>query len=283
MRNAEKMETAKAGLTKVTSRTKQAFFALCVPENTLPTIASAAKKAAETIPAVFVSKKVTYTMDKETYFFAYRALLACGLAYRALQSVETLDEYVRQYAIYKCKAYKKLSDYGAFGDFVETLCHIAIKGYFNKVNMKNVHVSDIGKIDFTFCGNKVECGINGKTWREGIATDFSAGKYNSVVYGMINSEKIGFIVKTIVNGDLKHGIIYTLKNLYYFPEKTDFFRFIETAGKKSALIQYKQALNIVQTIYNDSTEKAFLHKVSAETFYNAILTRYPQSDILKED
>ena len=100
---------------------------------------------------------------------------------------------------------------------------------------------------------------------------------------MINSEKIGFIVKTIVNGDLKHGIIYTLKNLYYFPEKSDFFRFMETAGKKSNLIQYKQALNIVQTIYNDSTEKAFLHKVSAETFYNAILTRYPQSDILKED
>lgn len=279
MRNIQKLETAREGLTKINSRTKQAFFSLCVPENGLAIIAENAKKTASFIPAVFVSKKVTYTMDKESYFFAYRALLACGLALRALRKAVSLDEYMESYITYKRKAYKKLNDYGAYGDIVETLCHIAIKGYFNRARMENAHVSDIGKFDFSFDNKKVECGINGKTWREGTETNFSAGKYESVVYGMFNTEKMQDIFS---ENTLQDIIINTLQNLYYFPAKDDFFRFMASAGKKSALIQYKAKIGIVQTIYNDSTEKSFLDKVTAETLYAAILKKYPKSDILKK-
>ena len=190
----------------------------------------------------------------------YNEMLAVCLAFYEMENARIngtdITEYIVKYCHFKMVTYYKLSDYGAFGDMVETLTRVASKPR-NFVKYSDIHVKRQGETDITVKGVKIEVGINVKTLLESTEQNAMNGKYKKVFYGVFDDMEMQTLFNLCADiATIEKGIENILKMLYVF-SKDEFFSFMTEKTGRGSMFQYKPTADKWQVIYNTSKHKAF--------------------------
>ena len=254
-------------LTKtIKPRQKAAFFEECKKANDKNEVFAIAKNfiLSMKLPSMVEWKDDFFPVTNEVKKQAIYNLFACGECARKMASAKTWEEYIISYATFKASTYVNLNDLGAYADTVETVCHLLVCRESWRVNLKNLHVSAIGKIDLRFNGKKIEVGTNGKSWLESTQGDAMNGQFDSVIYGVFTEEEKETICEYFTNGQAKRAIKEIAEMLYYFEEKEQFENFINNISRSPSLV-WKKA-GYYQTVYNPSKHNAFIEKIEKSDF-----------------
>lgn len=250
----------------VKARQKAAFFEECKKAESKNDIFEIAKNLvlSAKIPAMVEWKDNFYPVTNEIKKQAIYNFFACGECAWKMSKAKTWEEYVIGYAVFKASTYVNLNDLGAYADTVETICHLLVCREKWRVNLNNLHVSAVGKIDLRFNGKKIEVGTNGKSWLESTADNAMNGKFDSVLYGVFTEEEKETICGYFEEGKAKKAIAEIAKMLYYFEKKEDFEEFINNISRSPSLV-WKKA-GYYQTVYNPSKHHAFIEKIETSNF-----------------
>lgn len=244
-------------------REKAAFFSQCEKaENNQSVFEIAKALVAKRFPNLETELKKRVILN----------MYACGVSYHAMKKSETWTDYIISYTRFKSLTYTKLSDFGSFGDVVETICHLLVNRACWRVKIENLHVSKIGIVDLRFNGIKIEVGTNGKSWLESTPDDAMHGKFSAVVYGVFTEKEKESICNEFAHHNIKEAIGRIANNLYYFEDKYSFLDFMQSRVSRSETIVWKSN-GYFQTVYNPSKDKAFriaIKKENVPTFAETI-------------
>lgn len=188
--------------------------------------------------------------------------LALYFMEKARHEKEKPIECLKKYAHFKHVTSKKLDDYGAFGDTIETCIRIMCKPAA-LVSFNDLHVKRQNAVDVTIKGVKFEIGTNGKTFLESDENEPMKGKYQKIGYGVFSDEEKEIIFTLLENGEYKKAFENIQKMVYVF-EKETFFECMTTKTGRASMYQYKKSAGKWQVIYNQSKYSAFLKMVEIE-------------------
>lgn len=175
-----------------------------------------------------------YTKDAtvKDYEIATMNLYACGVCALRMEQTKKLNldlfSYIHSYAMFKIESFKRLRDLGAYGDLIETICHLLVNEKIWRVKINNLHVSAIGNLDLKYKGIKFEVGTNGKTFLDSTELDIMAGKYDGLIYGMFSDEDKRMIDNYVYGKDIFGLIDFVSCKLYVFINKNDFPLFLSS-------------------------------------------------------
>ncbi len=250
----------------IPARAKSSFFSACRIAETKNDVFTLAKNLilSFSFPSTIQYKGIVYPVTNDIKKRAIFNLFACGECARQIALAKYWKEYMIAYANFKANTYEKLSDYGAFADLVETVCHLLVNKKVWRTNIKNLHVSAIGKIDLRYNGQKIEIGTNGKSWLESTEEDSMHGKFDSVLYGVFSEEEKESICKDFSEGKAEKAISEIAKMLYYFEDKNDFPVFVNSISRSSSLV-WKKA-GYYQSVYNPSKHGAFVRAIEESNY-----------------
>ena len=250
----------------IPARTKGFFFTSCRNAETKNDVFTLAKNLilSFSFPATIQYKGNIYSVTNDIKKRAIFNLFACGECARQIALAETWKEYMIAYAEFKATTYNKLTDYGAFGDLVETVCHLLVNKKVWRTKIKTLHVSAIGKTDLRYNGKKIEVGTNGKSWLESTEEDAMSGKFDGVLYGVFSEEEKESICKEFSEGKVEKAISDIAKMLYYFENKNDFPIFVNSISRSPSLVWKKGGY--FQTVYNPSKHVAFIRAIENSNF-----------------
>lgn len=202
------------------------------------------------------------------------ALYACGLAVWNMEQAQTVGEYMTSYLRWKLTVYEKLDDKGALGDVSETVVHLLAMREVWRTQLKNLHVSAIGKTDVRINGHRFEVGHNAKTWADSSVEDAMAGPFEGVIYGMFDAEDIAEVAKRM-QYDLAKAVTDLADLMYVFTDKADFLQVMQNDLGRSETLKYREDLGVVITVYNPSKQKAWINRMEGAEF--PTLTEYMKS------
>lgn len=196
----------------------------------------------------------------------FNDMLAVALALyfmeKARHEKEKPIDCLKKYAHFKHITSKKLEDYGAFGDTIETCIRIMCKPAA-LVSFNDLHVKRQNAVDITIKGVKFEIGTNGKTFLESDENEPMKGKYQKISYGVFSDEEKEMIFTLLENGEYSRAFESIQKMMYVF-EKDTFFECMTTKTGRASMYQYKKTAGKWQVIFNQSKYSAFLKMVEIE-------------------
>lgn len=188
--------------------------------------------------------------------------LALYFMEKAKHEKEKAIDCLKKYAHFKHVTSKKLDDFGAFGDTIETCIRIMCKPAA-LVSYNDLHVKRQNEVDITIKGVKFEIGTNGKTFLESEETEPMKGKYQKIGYGVFSDEEKEMIFTLLENGEYIKAFENIQKMVYVF-EKETFFECMTTKTGRASMYQYKKSAGKWQVIYNQSKYSAFLKMIENE-------------------
>lgn len=257
----------------IKARQKAAFFASCVKAESKKEVFEITKKfVGSVLPSL-------PAMDKATGEKVVKNLFGCGLAVWSVNRSDDMFSYLANYAEWKARITETFNDFGAFADLVETCVHAIVNLKIWRVNLRNLHVSAIGKIDVRFHGVRFEVGTNGKNWLESTKSDFMTGKFDGVIYGMFTDEDKEMILNHFINGDILAGLNTICSFLYVWENKYDYLDFMQGISRKPS-ITWWEAQQVARVRYNPSKVKAFTSAINNSYVPNLgeYVTRFGKSD-----
>lgn len=196
----------------------------------------------------------------------YNAMLSVALAFYSYKKAQYEGkkplECLKEYAAFKCLTEQKLSDYGAFGDTIETALRCSVKPAW-AVQWNDLHVARQSRTDLTLRGVKCEIGHNGKTFTETDEETPFAAYYDQIIYGVFSDYEKHDIYTLLINGQYEKAFEAIQTMLYVFDKETFYACMTEKTGRGS-MYQYKPTSGNWQVIYNNSKYAAFLKMVENE-------------------
>lgn len=213
--------------------------------------------------------QVKYAWSAEQTKTVALSLYASGAARFEMKQADNAEDFLLHYITWKEKIALRLNDLGAFGDSIETACHLINRREHWRASVKALHVSAIGATDIQINGVKYEIGHNGKSFADSIEEDAMHGPFDGVIYGVFSEELKINICALFTGGKLNAALSLIAKNLYVFPDKYAFLSFMDSISAKSATIQWKEHIAMYQVIYNESKKRAFL-KAIEKSGYNTL-------------
>lgn len=188
--------------------------------------------------------------------------LALYFMEKAKHEKEKPIDCLKKYAHFKHVTSKKLDDFGAFGDTIETCIRIMCKPAA-LVSFNDLHVKRQNAVDITIKGVKFEIGTNGKTFLESNENEPMNGKYQKIAYGVFSDEEKEMVFTLLENGEYGRAFESIQKMMYVF-EKDTFFECMTTKTGRASMYQYKKTAGKWQVIFNQSKYSAFLKMVEIE-------------------
>lgn len=188
--------------------------------------------------------------------------LACYNMEKAKKEGKKPLEIMPQYAAFKQATSKKLSDYGAFADMWEILLRLYCKPEW-AIQYNDLHVKRQYDVDITIRGKKCEVGTNGKTFAESTEEEASAGKYEYILYSVLDDDEKQAFFRMVKTGRTSEAMKQAAALTYVFP-KEDFFRLLSTKCGRAPMVKYKETAGYWQVIYNAGKHTAFLKMVQDE-------------------
>lgn len=237
---------------KVTARKKAQFIRACE--------VATSKKEIYCIALTLANDVASRTTLEGTVKELAIALYAVGLCAWKAKNAVSIEDFVTAYILWKFAMYTKLHDTGAIGDVVELIVHLVAAREQWRTQLKNLHVSALGRTDVQIGGVKYEVGHNAKVWADATIDDAMKGPFEGVIYGMISNEEMRQIA-TIMRMDFVRGVTEVADLLYVFPNKADFLEVMQNQLGRSATLKYRHDLNQIITVYNDSKTKAWINRM----------------------
>lgn len=189
----------------------------------------------------------------------YNAALAVALSFYSMEKARHDEkkpiDCLATYAAFKQASEKHFSDYGAFGDFIETVLRCSCKP-LNLVTFSDLHVKRQSETDIIIKGKKCEIGHNGKTFANSSEFDCIGEKVDFIVYGVFDNDEKAALYKLAIDGEFEKLFNNVRTMLYVFPVD-EFAAFMTEKGFKFKGERW-------QVIYNDSRARKFLEKVEEE-------------------
>lgn len=169
--------------------------------------------------------------------------------YAAFKYSTGVDGYTR-------KDGKQVRDLGAVNDLYEILVRLAFVGDYRLVRDTMLHVKKQGKTDIVSRGIiRYEVGFNGKTWQEGTKTHPLEGKFEGVIYGMIDTDIRDSIFEYIAEGNVKDAIILLASYTYIWYDKAEALIDLEGIPLRGKFFTIKNGR--VMNNYNAGLQKRF--------------------------
>lgn len=190
------------------------------------------------------------------YRAEYIAFMLSQAAKKAIEinAITTVD-YIRFFAAEKMKNAIELNDLGAFGDLHEVLARIALYRNLSLVRASALHVKAQGQADIISKKyGKIEVGHNGKTWQDGILTDYMYGDFNAVIYGCYSKHDINMIYGYCIAGEVMRAVEYVANYSCLWADKYQFLRDIQSIRRGKCITVKNGA---VCTQYNEQMYDAF--------------------------
>ena len=188
--------------------------------------------------------------------------LSCYNMEKAKKEGKKPLEVFPQYAAFKQTTTNKLSDYGAFADMWEILLRMYTKPEW-AIQFSDMHVKRQYDVDITIRGKKCEVGTNGKTFAESTEEEASAGRYDYILYTVLDDDEKQAFFRMVKTGRVKEAMQQAARMTYCF-EKNQFFSLLSEKCGRAPMVKYKETAGYWQVIYNPSKHTAFLKMVEAE-------------------
>lgn len=165
------------------------------------------------------------------------------------------------------KSGKIVRDYGAVNDLYEILIRLFFVGDYRLVRDTMLHVKKQGRTDIVVNKSvRYEIGFNGKTWNEGTENNPLEGRYDGVIYGMIDTDIRDSIFQYIADGNIKHAIELLVSYTYIWTNKEGALSDLNSVPARGKFFTIKN--NKVMNQYNPGLYKRFL---SADMIYGTLL------------
>ena len=201
------------------------------------------------------------TIYKTSDKLVYLAFTLSQLYQKAVNDkVITVIEFIQLLAKHKQTMFNVFNDKGAFCDLYEILTRIAFIKNINLVKPFHLYVKQILQVDLISKKyGLIEIGFNGKTLQEGTLFDYMEGKYNTLVYGVIDNFTRDLIVELCINGNVEKAI-KILKAYTVIINKYDFIPTLSNY-RKGKIVVVKSGKIMIQ--YNDSLYNCVLSAIDA--------------------
>ncbi len=232
---------------KLSSRQKAAVLSVasdCVKQG---------KGKAETITAII---RKLYSLKVVEDSGDYNAALAVALSFYSMIKAQADGkkpiDCLSTYAAFKQASEVHFSDFGAFGDFLETVLRCSCKPA-NLITFADLHVKRQSETDIIIKGKKCEVGHNGKTFANSNEYDCIGEKVDYIVYGVFDNDEKAALYKLAIDGEYTKLFDNVRAMLYVFPVN-EFAAFMGEKGFKFKGERW-------QVIYNSGRARKFLEKV----------------------
>lgn len=213
----------------IPARAKEAFMKACAEAEARDVVKELARKR-----AILTARDYHLTSEEAQYL--YEDLYAIGIARQAQAHAETIEEYLKGYLRFKTQCYIRLHDTGAFGDLIETVCHLLAMRKRWRTQIRNLHVAAIGHTDVQIDGKRFEIGHNAKLWADRTPENAMEGPFEGVIYGMLTKEELACLIREL-DRDLEAGVTAIADSMVVFEDKAEFFDLMQNRiGRTPAIV-----------------------------------------------